>query len=222
LSKIRLNPADATPSRPADAAQPTQQAGLQLVRILYEAVEEDWFSADDQIREEATGLVYEDGEGRVLILTARSACDAAFTVRDAFGGDPEIASEGISVQLADGSVLRALRTWVAPDGADLTVLVADLEPGQRADVALSSPRILDFAADPGSVDDLDLRAMDGDRRVIELEHPAAALPELSLSLGAVALRDGRVVGVVGQRAADSSEPALLSLGLVPEGLRPRQ
>lgn len=189
----------------------------QLVRVIYEATEEDWFSADDDIRREGTGVLFADGEGRLLVLTARSGCDAAYFERDFFGAEPDVKAESVTVVLMDGTVVRALRTWVAPDGTDLALLTLEATSEQRDGIVLSAAGMFSFAGvdESGQV----LWSLDSDRRVVEAPAPAG---EYDPSFrGAPVVQGGQIVGVYGQATGTDESPAVAPASVVPESLRPR-
>ena len=53
---------------------------------------------------------------------------------DTFGGSPDISSEALRILIPGGTVFRAGRSWVDPDGGDLAVLVIeDAPPGSAGD-----------------------------------------------------------------------------------------
>ena len=99
--------------------------------------EGSFLGANDKISAEGTGILYERADGELVVVTTRTACDAAYFVRDTFGGDPEVDNEQIRVQLPDGPVLRALRSWVAPDGRDLALLTVQMDAELRNEVAVT-------------------------------------------------------------------------------------
>jgi hypothetical protein len=188
---------------------------LVLVCVIYEAVEEDWFSPDDRVRREGTGVLIEDRDGRLLVLTARSLVDASYVMRDSFGTAADVVKEGISVLLPDGSVQRALRSWVAPD-ADLAVLAVEVRDGREHVVATPLAR---FRFEEGAAPQV-FQSIDAQRRRSEPQ-AVATLPPPGEQLGAVVLEDGRIVGLLGQKADLDPEPAVVAIRGLPEALRPR-
>ena len=134
--------AAAAAERPDDAATevPTQALAREvvsstapsdaivLVRVTYDAIERDTFSADDAVHGEGTGLLWFDASGRAVVITARSVVDGAYTVSETFGGSVDIAREQITVAVPNGPVLRAHRVWVADQEVDLAALVLDEAP----------------------------------------------------------------------------------------------
>ena len=195
---------------------------VQLVQVIYEAIEDDWWSADDHIRRQGTGVLFEDAEGRLLVLTARSVCDANYFERDTFGADPDIKNERITVVLVDGSVIRAMRTWAAPDDADLALLTLEVALGEREGIALTSPQLFAFEGDGRLNGQQKLMSLDPERRPVETQAPGSADAAIEPGLlGAPVLQDGRVVGVYGQSSGTEETAAIAPLSLLPEPLRPR-
>jgi len=206
--------------QPTDAAEPEVENAVQTVMIIYEAVEEDVFSANDVIRRESTGVLFEDQEGRLLVLTARTACDASYFVTDGWS-EPDIISEGISVVLRNGDVLRGLRTWVADDGVDLALLVVENAGAQRDRILATPAELFDFDASELDPAGLQLRVADRNRGFVD--GPAGAdgeLPALASHRGGVALAAGRVVGLLGQAGGHDETPAVRAIQPIPEALRP--
>ena len=190
---------------------------LVLVRIVYAAVEEDAMSADDPVQSEGTGVLYLDGSGRAVVLTARSAADGAYITSDTFGGEPDIAKEQIKVKLPDGPVLRAHRVWVAPDGLDLTVLVLDEPPP----ALIGTPGdMLAFSKAP--IEDVsEVRAVQADGQALAASALSASDLLPSYRGGAI-VRDGKVLGVLGQSGMrKNSSQASVFIDSVPQDLRPR-
>jgi hypothetical protein len=201
---------------PPEGPAPEPAAGeTVLVHVIYEAVEEDWFSPDDNVRREGTGVLIEDREGRLLVLTARSLVDAGYFMRDSFGTAPDIVKEGISVLLPDGSVQRALRSWVAPD-ADLAALAVEVRDRREA---LPATPLGQFVFDEGVAAEV-LQTVDAQLRRSE-PRPAVDPPPLDQGRGAVALVGGRIVGLLGQRGGLDERPVIVPIRGLPEPLRPR-
>lgn len=192
-------------------------SGLTLVRIVYEAVEDDWFSPDDEVRRTGTGVLIEDREGRLLVLTARSLVDANYFLRDTFDTAPDVVREGISVMLPDGGIQRALRAWVSPDGADLAVVSLELRDGS---VGATGPAQFVFGE---AVAPQSLQALDDQRQPRESVAVGdnLTLPGLDDYRGAVALHDGRIVGLLGQRSGTDATTTIVPIQQLPEPLRPR-
>ncbi len=184
------------------------QRGMQIVEVVYEAEETDWFSPNDEVNRRSLGLLYLDRSGRAVVLTARSACDGTYILDDPIGG-PDLASEAIVVTIPDGPVWRAGRTWVAEDGVDLAILALDDPP---PDLAVTPPEDFDLsAADPNQI----LSSLHGDPLTLR------SVPEnLDGVRGAVLLRDGKVVGIFGQTGQYDSTPKVVPLTVLPEELRP--
>ena len=90
--------------------------------------EHDTFSPNDELHSEGSGVMFRDGAGRSVVVTARSLVDGSFIERDVFGGDADITNEQIKVMLPSGTVLPAGRVWVPPEGVDLAALVLTETP----------------------------------------------------------------------------------------------
>jgi hypothetical protein len=187
-----------------------------LVRITYKAVERDTFSSDDKILRHGTGVLFLDKAGRTVVVTARALVDASYTESD-FWGDPEIDDEQIKVLLPDGSVLRAGRVWVHPEGQNLAALV--LEDARPDLTGTPSHRFSDGA-------DVD----EGVDRKLRLAGPdGAPLPGTSYTadgvveddqLGGAVLADGKVLGLLAFKPG-GGERAVVALDSLPNDLRPR-
>lgn len=203
---------------PGEALQQTARTkpppvdDIVTVAITYTAVERDTWSPDDPIHRQGTGLLYLDRAGRAVVVTARSLVDAAFTETDVFGGDPDVDEEQIKVQLAGGSVHRAGRVWVDPNGGDVAALVLDEVP---PDLACTPSAKLSFDA-AGVAGALELRASGPDGL------PLAAEPQLPSAagerLGGAVCAGGRAVGILASRPEASS---VVPLATVPADLRPQ-
>lgn len=206
---------DAPPPPPADP--------LVVVRIVYAAVEDDWFSRNDQIRRSGTGVLYLDGAGRPLVLTARSLVDAAFTERDLFGTAADVTQEQIKVMLPGGTVLRAGRIWVDAQGGDLAVLSLE---GARPDLRVTPGSMFDFAAEPptGPTAGLVLRCAGEDGRPEAARDLAGPndLPAVDGCWGGAVVTASAVRGLLGRTAGTDPAPRLHLLRDVPEDLRPRR
>jgi hypothetical protein len=207
----------------ANVTPPPTEKAIQLVQVLYEAVEDDWLSADDHIARDGTGLLYEDRDGQRLVLTARSVCDASYFDRDTFGAEPDIASEGIRVVLADGTTYRARRTWAAEGDRDLALLTLDLG-ASPIDAPPVTPEELFWFDEPAPPERaLTCRVLDSERHPTDTELPAGApLPSLEGQRGAAILCDGRVVGILGQSSGTDVTPRIEPVAALPESLRPRR
>jgi hypothetical protein len=207
-------PSDAL-RQPPPAVRPASD-GLVLVRITYGAVERDTWSADDPIQRQGSGVLFLDRSGRTVVVTARSLVDAAFTETDTFGGDPDIEDEQIKVMLASGTVLRAGRVWVDPNGQDIAALVLEEPP---PDMVGTPAAKLVFA---GAVDaqPLAVRAVGADGAAL----PAAELsPTATTALpgdasGAAVTAGDRAVGVLGMAG---KSPVVVAFELLPADLRPQ-
>ena len=205
---------------PMVTPETAEQRGLRLVRISYGAVEVDTFSANDKVSCESTGLLYERADGELAVLTTRTACDGAYFVRDVFGGDPEIEREEIRVQLPDGPVLRALRTWVAEDGSDLAVLSVQTDANTRNEIPVTPADRFAFGEE---------LAIDGMRELGAGASPrprmtvgGQALPVVAEHRAAVLLAGERIVAVLGQQGGTDKTPRAISISGLPTALRPSQ
>ncbi len=190
---------------------------VRLVRITYEAIDVDWLSPNDEIRRQGTGIVLADVGGRSLVVTTRTVCDGAYFWRDSFGADPDIEREQISVALPDGPVLRAVRAWVDPNGADLAVLVLEDPP---PDLATTPAVALEFGGDGDEAPAGDRwRAVsaDGERGATLTESP----PKLTEDRGAVRMADDRATALLGQVTGVDESPRWVPLRLLPQSLRPK-
>lgn len=218
LEKVRV-PAAAPPTSPASA--PTEGSSARLVQVLYEALEVDWFSRDDHIRRASTGVLYEDREGRLLVMTARSSCDGAYSERDLLGGDPDIKSEAISVLLSDGSVVRALRTWAPSDGADLALLTLEVELEARRMITVTAADNFDFGpAEIPSGATLQFLDVAGRPAEVALD-PGNPLPPIDSKRGAAVLAAQHIVGLLGQQSSTDATARIVPIAGIPESLRPR-
>jgi hypothetical protein len=192
-------------------------SGVQLVRVVYDAIERDTLSADDRVHREGTGILWADPNGRLLVLCPRSVCDGNWFVRDTFGGDPDIEEEQHSITLKDGPVLRAGRMWTDPDGADLAILVLEDPP---AGLATTPPGALGFDAAETPLADVDLLTVEPDGWKSRRWN-AADPPPIERVRGAALGAPGLVTAILGQRAGDDETPAAIRLARVPVELRPR-
>lgn len=201
-------------------APPTQaDAEVRLVRVFYEAVERDWFSPDDAIARTSTGLLMEDGNGRVVVITTRSACDGNYFTRDTFGAMPDIAKERILVALPEGTVLQAARTWTDAGDWDLAVLGLQDAPPTLRGTRLEQ---LTFTAEPG---DASVRALDGqgaEQPLAPLTASDGAAARINQHRGGAVLAGGKVVGVLGQATGTEERAVVIPLARLPEALRPRR
>jgi hypothetical protein len=133
---------------------------------------------------------------------------------------PDIIKEGISVVLADGTTLRARRTWVAEDGRDLTLLTLEVD---ITEAPPATPEELLWFEPVESEEQLECRVLDSERRVAETQLTDGAPPaSLDGLRGAAVLTDGHVVGILGQTSGTDVTPRIEPISQVPETLRPRQ
>ncbi len=210
-------PESALNSKPAGSMN--QTGGVRLVRVFYNAVEEDTFSSNDPIYRVGTGVLYVDQRGRTMVVTARSVCDARYDLREIFGGAAEVADEKITVRLVDGRVLRANRIAIGVEGADLAVLQVKGVPHGAATTAARLFRFVDEA--PGQ--DLKLLAT-GQGGVVQAPADLALQQagRLRSGQGGAVLHEGMVVGILGRKGADDKTPTVVLLTSLPEPMRPAQ
>jgi hypothetical protein len=208
---------DSSARAPASAEQ-------RLVRVHYQCEHKGWFS-DDQVAVSGTGLLFRDGRGRAVVLTARSLVDGSFFLRGAFGRRPSLVREEIRVQLPDGGVQAAGCAWTAPDDRDLALLMLPEESAGR--VPAGSEPMLSLSTEESAR----LRGL------IALQAPAQGkaperhpLPEAAGNpattglgddhRGALLLHEGRIVGLLVRKAAREVELVPLFLGELPPDVRP--
>jgi len=191
------------------------EGGVRLVRVVYEAVEEDWLSANDQVKREGSGMICLDQGGRPVVITCRSICDGGYFIRDAFGGDAEIGSEAIRVIVPGGEVLRAGRTWVDPEGRDLAVLTLE---GAGSGFPVTDSNLLEFSGQ--LAEDANSFRVAGSSEALKLT--TVNLPAMPDNCGAVCFKDNKVVAILGQKDGIDVATELIPLALIPAGLRPRQ
>ena len=204
--------------RQPDRPQPVIADDIVLVRITYAAVERDTLSADDPILRHGSGVLYLDRAGRTVVVTARSLVDGSYTETDLFGGAPEIDDEQIKVLLADGTVLRAGRVWVHPDGQDLAVLVLEDAP---PDLVGTAQRHLRFSGPvEAGAGALRLRAAGPDGAPLPAREVVDGTEADGPQLGAGVVLDERVIGVFGRRP-DGTGAVVVALEQLPDDLRPR-
>lgn len=213
---IRIGPvpANALAKARTDATPSPKDEGIRVVRVYYEAVERDFWSPDDDIKREGCGLLVEDSAGRSVVLTTRSVCDGSYFISDGLGTKPDIDKERIRVGLTEGSVVQASRTWTAPDGLDLAVLVL-----QDVTQTGSDGKKLDFTA-PAQGADRTVQALD--EQVKPLAPVPLASADLALHRGAVVVSGDRVVGLLGQASGEDLTATVVPLAQVPQALRPKQ
>lgn len=188
-----------------------REGGLRVVEIVYECTEEDWLSPDDEEQRRGSGLLFVDPQGRTVALTVRSLCDGSSFMTDTLGS-PEIKREAIRVVVPGVGVYRAGRTWVDPGGGELALIVLEDVP---PDLVTTLARDIDFEADPEVADEF---------ATASTEHPSvlgAKPPALGVGRGAVLVREGRAVGLLGRSAADADLPGRIALIALPVELRPK-
>jgi hypothetical protein len=198
------------------APLPVTEPGVRVVRVFYQATERDFWSPDDAVTREGSGLLLEDADGRSLVVTTRSTCDGAYFVRDTFGARPDIVRESLRVVLPEGQVVQANRVWSAPDDVDLAALVLQDPPPS---LLTSDPARLSFA-DPTPPGDAVVRAVDPQAQAL----PAGpvATSTLATARGGAVLVGEQVVGVLGQRNAQEAQAAVIPLNRLPPALRPKR
>ncbi len=199
-------------SRVADTGDP-----IVLVRIVYDAVDRDTFSADDRIRGEGTGVLWLDASGRAVVMTARSVVDGAYTASETWG-DVDIDREQITVSIPGGPALRGHRVWTAPNDLDLAALVLDEAP---PDLRGTPADLLAFEVDVVAPSELRALRPDGARAVVtDLADLAAVLDQ---HRGGILIEAAKVSGLLGQTAPRKNSLArLVGLGVAPADLRPRK
>jgi len=185
-----------------------------LVRVIYAALERDTLSRDDPIQRSGSGVMFLDRSGRTIVITARSLVDGSYTEED-FWGDPEIEDEVLKVYLSDGTVMRAGRVWVDPEGRDLAALV--LEDARPDLVGTPSKRIV---FDGGTDGPAQLRVVGPDGVELPSEQLVDGAPITEENLGGCVVVGGKVAGILGRRT-DSSKASVVPLIGLPEDLRPR-
>ncbi|MEQ8768600.1 MAG: MlaD family protein [Planctomycetota bacterium] len=233
------------PARPEDAEEnggplvsiPAVQSGrvtesslgspLSLVEVSYVFVEEDTFS-DDRHHFQGTGLVVGESEGEIVILTARSLVDGAFSVDDGVG-EPEIVREVLRVRFSDGTVSDARPIWKDPRGADLALVsVPDAPEGWVAPHFLteSEPnwddlRLVRFSlGEVGSPKYQPIPAGTLTSGQTVRTFPESYPLPLSGWLGAIAVdSQDRIVAVLGRRGRLSERSALSLTSRLPEEWR---
>tara|TARA_R110002072_G_scaffold302499_1_gene485927 strand:- start:97763 stop:99232 length:1470 start_codon:yes stop_codon:yes gene_type:complete len=195
--------------------QPAINDDVVLVRVTYSAIERDMLSADDHILRQGSGVLFLDRSGRSVVVTARSLADASFTEGDAWG-DPEIDSEVTKVHLANGTVMRAHRVWVAPGGHDLAALVLEDAPPDL----LGTPS--DRLVFEGTIEGvpLQIRAAGPDGVELPIQAMASDLALSEDNLGGCVAAADKVIGVFGRKVGDVVS-AVVPLEHLPADLRPQ-
>lgn len=211
-------PSDEPSGAERDTVEPG--SGPVLVAVHYEAVEEDLTSPDDHVQRVGSGIVFEDQEGNLLVVTARSLVDGAYFMDDVLGTEPEISSESIRIVAGDGTTLRALRTWADPEGQDLAVLTAEVdEIASRRALAHTPAGVMSFADQAPPSASWTLRFVDERGRPVARAETGLP-PRLGRLRGAAVVVKDKVVGILGQTDADDESPRLVPLGRLPATLRP--
>ena len=225
--------AAATAERPAAAATEVPREALSravapsaapsdsivLVRVTYDAIERDTFSADDAVHGEGTGVLWFDSSGRAVVVTARSVVDGAYTTSETWGGSVDIVREQITVAVPNGPVLRAHRVWVADQEVDLAALVLDEAPPDLRGTPLDR-----IAFDVEQPSGYSLRSLRADGNAIAEAQDASLDLDAALTdrRGAAMVKDAKASGLLGQTAPRKNRSArAISHALVPQDLRPR-
>jgi len=209
-------------------------AGVEPVGVSIAFTEKDFFRSKRYFFE-GTGILFRGSRGKVLVLTAKTLADGAFSSSDTIGS-ADIEDTNLKVRFADGTATSARRVWVDPNDRDLAILEIPegalprgvLDSGAGAPVfspdsdtreyfillAFRKGDGLRFRSQPIPRDKLlekgrAVRAFDSD---LDLK--------LTEWLGAVlADREGRIVGIVGRRKTLSEDLALSVLSAPPTLLR---
>lgn len=206
-------PIDALKQVPVVAAA-TPPDGVIVVRVVYDAIERDTWSADDPVHGEGSGLLVLSRDGRPIVLTARSIVDGMVMTTDAFGRAPDIDNEEIRVMLPDGGVLRAGRVWVHPAGQDLAALMLEGAPPSLRGTAEGKLRFTPGVAPGAETASVRFAGPDG---TIQPAVPSANAPANAIG-GAVVAGDV-VTGILVHGAHATT--TVVPLDLVPPDLRPR-
>ena len=112
-------------------------------------------------------------------------------------------------------MLRAGRTWVDPNGNDLAVLTLE---GAVSGLTPSRPELMSFSGPTGDGSRFFKSSASAEPLALDGEN-LLSFPE---NRGAVCIEGERAVALLGQKSGTETEPQLVSLALLPEGLRPAQ
>ncbi len=178
-----------------------------LASVRYEAVERDFWSADDQVLFDGEGVLFEK-EGRILVLCPRSLCDASFALRGNFFDRLKIEGEKIRVRLSDGRVFSARRVWTAPSGGDLALLELNLGASPFAGRLPDPSAYLTFSRGPERPEPVDYEGEKKEGGVVRL------LPSGPIR------HDGKIAGFFGQEKGYPRRRRRLGLRVLPERWRP--
>lgn len=177
---------------PGAAAAPLRARLEPRARLRYHAVEVDLFSSDDELAYEGPAVLF-TRHGALYALARRSDCDGAFRESGGLFDRIDVRDERIRVELSDGRILPAVRTWTAPDGADLCLLRLRLPEAPRG---LPAPdTYLDFS--PAAAEDGTARVEDG-----------------------LVVRSGRVAGFAARTRGSARVRERVGFHLVPVRFRP--
>lgn len=201
---------------PAASARTAEDGPVCVVRVVYEAVDVDYLTPNDQIHREGTGVLYIDAGKRPLVLTTRSTCEADFFYKETFGA--KIEAEKFVVLLPNGRSFHASRVWCATGDVDLAVLTVE---GLPAKVSTTDGPIFRFDPPPEAAAPALLVHCSGDRGVLRQPLPIdAGGVTLTDCRGGAILDAGQLVGVLGQRSANDTKAVPVPLAELPEELRP--
>jgi hypothetical protein len=190
-------------------------AGLSVVRVVYSAVERRTLGSDRSIDRSGSGLLFVDRNGRCVVAVPRSVVDGTFAKAGWFGGLPKVGEERINILLANGSVLRATRAWIDPQGADMAAILVEAAPQSLSGTSVG---MLLFAGD-AEYASAELRWAGPDGLPVP-GGPMSNAPSGIDKLGASVLIDGKVVGLLGRSGPGDAELSMMSLQLLPSDLRP--
>jgi len=198
-------------------------AGVEPVGVSIAFTEKDLFKSKRYFFE-GTGILFRGARGKILVLTAKTLVDGAYSSSDTFGR-ADIRDTNLKVRFADGTSTSARRRWVDPNDRDLAILEIPEGALPRCvlDGTVGAPR---FSPDSDSREYFVLLAFrkgNGVRfrsqpiprdKLLERGQPVRAFDrdlDLKLTewLGAVLTdREGRIVGIVGRKKALSNDLAL--------------
>jgi len=210
--------------KPVLEHKPDAQGPVILVRVVYAAVDVDWLSPNDTLHREGTGVLFLDSNNQPSVVTARSTCDATYYHNETFGWK-EITNERIRVQLSDGRALTASRSWVDKDGSDIAVLRVEGLPRDHPTSKLSVFSYGKYAPPNSAPDQIHVSGKTGIRMdptplALGGADEQQALEALNKLRGGAVMRGETLVGLLGQAGATEAKATVVSLGSLPESLRP--
>jgi len=198
---------------------------IELTGVTFAFTEGDWIKDESYIFQ-GTGVMLKDAAGKVMVLTARTLADGAYSSSDVFS-KPDIVKTDLKVRLADSSVYDASTVWTDPDGRDLVMIALS-----GADIPNAFP-IPEFSKDEETDEYYMLLAFRDDKpqkiqaqpipkdKVLNKGNKVRTF-DSSLNLeirewyGAVLTdRDGNIVGIVGREEAKSDEISISILHEAP-------